>query len=90
VWRRLPNGTLAAPRRGTPPPAPVGYQATRDPFVAVPILKVCEHRFETTETLSCGKILKIIECSYFNKNVETMTCFKCEVPNGQKMDSKSN
>ena len=81
-WRTLPNGDKFAPRRGVPV-APKGYCLdARDKYLAHPILRECEYRFMTKETLSCGKVLGIIECSKpsINKEVDQMTCFKCKLP----------
>ena len=83
-WRTLSNGDKFAPRRGVPV-APEGYCLdARDKYLAHPILRECEYRFMSREVLSCGKVLGIIECSLpsINDNVNQMTCFKCEVPNG--------
>jgi len=82
-WRTLPNGDKFSPRRGTPIP-PEGYCLdVRDKYLAHPILRECKHRFMTKETLSCGKVLGIIECSHpsLSREVTQMQCFKCTLPN---------
>ena len=82
-WRTLSNGDKFAPRRGTPVP-PEGYCLdTRDKYLAHPILRECEYRFMSKETLSCGKVLGIIECSHpsLSREVTQMQCFKCTLPN---------
>lgn len=91
LWRSLPNGDKFAPRRGSAPPPPEGYCTdSKNPYLAHPILPDCEDRFMSKETLSCGKVIGIIECSYFNTEVTQMRCFTCEVPNAKKVDSESN
>jgi len=78
-WRIRPNGDLFAPKRGTPPCPPEGYYRDRnDPFLAHPCLPECEARFIGTETLSCGKILKIIECSELGREVSQKECSLCQ------------
>jgi hypothetical protein len=93
TWRSLPNGDKFAPQRGGPPSPPEGYCIdAKNKYLAHPILGVCAYRFTSKETLSCGKVLGIIECSEpsIDKEVTQMQCFTCEVPNAKKMDSKSN
>ena len=83
-WRSLPNGDKFAPQKGVPPEPPEGYCIdSKNPFLAHPILKACQYRFIAKETLSCGKVLGIIECSHPSKNniVNQLICFRCLTPN---------
>jgi hypothetical protein len=88
MWRKLKNGDMFAPHRGTVPTPPKGYvRDSRNPHLVHPDIRNCEHRFIFKEQLSCGKIEKIIECSLKNLNVTQLECFTCEVKN---VDSKGN
>lgn len=79
---RIHGGRLEAVRRGSPPPAPAGYeQSSYDPFIYIPILAPCQYRSEIMEVnVSCGcsKGMALF-CNHFNHKVLPQECRKCEV-----------
>lgn len=76
--RKLDNGDLIAPERGSPPEIPKGYcRDLGNPYVFHILLGECEHRFQVEEKLPCGRIDSIMECDLFNKAVSHLDCQKC-------------
>ena len=89
AWRPLSDGDLFAPVKGVPPPVPEGYvRDLKNPFIARLLLLDCEHRFICKEQKSCGKVVKIIECSFFDKIVNQLECQTC-LKTGLKGQSKN-
>jgi hypothetical protein len=77
-WRLLPNGDKFVPHRGSPPQVPKEYiRDSRNPFLVHPDIGECKERFIVKEQYSCGKIEKIIECSFLNREVTQLICFTC-------------
>jgi len=78
-FRELPNGILAAPRRGNPPEPPEGYQRKEgDDYLFEIIIDDCEHREEkTVKSGCCGSSLKIY-CNRDDLYVKRLICKECE------------
>ena len=83
-FMRIHGGRLEAVRRGSPPPAPMGYeQASYDKFIFIPILKPCEFREEKMEvnvSCGCGKGITLF-CNHFKYKVLPQECRKCPLGN---------
>jgi hypothetical protein len=53
-FRKLPDGTLFVPQRGTPPEAPEGYEAVAgNPYTFVKKMPACKYRGEEKLAKSC-------------------------------------
>jgi hypothetical protein len=80
-FRKMPDGRMWVPNKLPFPVAPEGYcQDENTPWIYHPVLVDCEYRFDKSETLSCGKIDRLIECHYYNKEVKVPDCQICKIP----------
>lgn len=77
-YRKMPNGSLVAPRRGRPPAVPDGYErAEGDNYTFLPILTDCDHRSTRIEkTGCCDKIIR--QCGIIDANVSRVQCSECK------------
>ena len=80
-FRTLPNGYKIAPQRGTPPPAPEGYEMLEsEPYVYVPTIPDCKDREIRDIKRSCCSSKQVIVCHKFDKFVIRLRCAECQVP----------
>jgi len=93
------DGSLLAPARGQPPPAPAGYVQSRgNPYMFLPSLAVCEHRVLKEKKSSCCGDRTLEYCNLKNKHTTYLMCQECKhmVLEGKKLyealyaDSKIN
>jgi hypothetical protein len=77
--RKLSNGTLIAPTRGVPPPAPDGY--VQDPgnmYVYLPYNYTCDKRKEIPiNNRSCGCKMTVVMCLLNKEKVHPDMCKEC-------------
>lgn len=78
-FRTTREGSLIAPHRGSPPPAPDGYERDAgDPFLFHPRLDPCENRIQKIfESRCCGKYVRTY-CTILNCNVVRGMCKACQ------------
>ena len=77
--RKLSNGYLIAPRRGSPPVPPDGYeQIPGDPYSFRPLIPECEYReIQPPRSYCCGQSDKLF-CKAASKRVIRITCVECQ------------
>jgi len=79
-FRKLPNGSLSATRRGKAPPAPTGYfQDPKNPYVYHPILEDCDYREKRPPDIKCCGASSYLYCNYFKKKVTRGICHECPI-----------
>lgn len=72
------NGGLWVPRRGTPPPTPVGYEPSpKNPFFFYKILFPCD-KLKVSETFKPGCGCKIVEWKCDDKITTRQLCEGCQ------------
>lgn len=75
LLRQISPDTLAAPRRGRPPPAPPGYeQDPSDPYMYYLVIPNCENRKITFIKRPCGCEKTTIWCTILNIPVTRWGC----------------
>jgi hypothetical protein len=80
MYRRLPNGDLFAPRRGSIPPAcPEGYyRDIGDQWIFHPQLNACPHRTEKIDAAcNCGHKIALW-CNKTSKYIKLGECKECQ------------
>ena len=78
-FRKLQNGYLIAPRRGTIPEPPEGYEAAfGDPFVLLPILTLCKFRERRIVKRSCCEPTERIFCLKQQTYATRLQCQGCK------------
>ena len=75
----LADGSLMVPVRGTPPPAPEGYeQSAGDPYVYVPVLVDCTYReAKVKDKSTCCAGTHYLYCNYKKITVSRGDCKSC-------------
>lgn len=70
---------LMAPMRGSPPPAPEGYEPSPgNPFVFLPCMEECEHRgIKKPKNYCCGRGDRLF-CAVIENVVLRITCSQCK------------
>lgn len=75
------DGSLLAPARGVPPPAPSGFmQDPGNEYHYIPELEPCEHRVKKTKTSSCCGEQTLSYCKRKQKYTIYNMCMACDVP----------
>jgi len=76
-YRKLPDGTLLAPRRGRPPAVPDGYERDAgDAYIFLPVLESCDYRItEIKADGCCEKVFRT--CEVVDRQVTRSTCIQC-------------
>ena len=78
-FRRLDNGYLIAPKRGTPPVPPDGYEAAYgDPFVFLPSMPECADREKRVIKRSCCDPIQRLFCKLEQQFVTRLHCQGCD------------
>lgn len=71
---------LIAPKRGTPPEIPEGYERYNgDPYIFVPKLQNCQYREMRQPASRCCGNANYMHCRHFEKTVTRNTCMECKV-----------
>jgi len=77
-FRQMDDGTLLAPKRGAPPPAPEGYMRSKgDPFTFYPVLLSCPYREEKVKQRGCCDDIGYTFCNKLKMSVTRASCVKC-------------
>lgn len=79
--RVLPDGSIMAPHRGTPPACPDGYERDdSDPFIFWKSLPVCKYRERRLIKTGCCESSRIF-CSYMKpeRQVTRKACVECKI-----------
>jgi hypothetical protein len=76
-WKKMSNGSLAAPVRGNPPAeCPEGYMKhPGNKWMCIPDVP-CKHRQEK-ETEGCCKLIRGLFCDYFDREIHIGHCLNC-------------
>ena len=76
-----PNGDITFPKRGKPPDCPGGYYRDKgDPFLFHLDIPDCSEREIRLYTKPCGKPGICIWCLHFKKEVNSVVCNDCPIP----------
>jgi Rad3-related DNA helicase len=79
--RKLPNGDIVFPKKGDPPPCPDGYYRDKgNPFLFHLDVPDCPHREMKTYVKPCGKLGCYMMCNHFAKEVNSVVCNDCPIP----------
>lgn len=81
TWRKGPDGSLMAPRRGSPPIPPEGYEPSPgNPYVVRLKLKDCQYRVFTPfkKGPCCGGRTGTVQCTFYKKPITRLGCYDCD------------
>jgi hypothetical protein len=80
-FRKLSNGFLIAPQRGTPPEPPEGYERMHgEQYVFAPIMTICKYRERRLVKRGgcCGGTLEKFWCLLKKTYVSRYFCKECK------------
>lgn len=83
--KKLPNGDIVYPTRGEAPVCPDGYCRDKgNPFLFHLDLVDCQHREVRPYVKPCGKIGISLWCKHFCKEVNSLVCNDCPIPDEEE------
>lgn len=75
----FPDGTIAFPNRGPPPPDIPGYEREiGDPYIFHPIEEPCTHRETKVERCPNGRLKVVSFCSLKSIHLTPKICQECK------------